>query len=151
MAKAGALRTAQTVAEGYKECVSHRFGSSEAIGRDREPGLMSDFFRAFNSMVGQRLRETMAFLPQANGTTERMVQILIRSIKLYVSDVGQRHWDEYTEWLTFAINTSQDRVRKDTPLYFVPGRNVRFTFESKLPVVNVRRGESGPHRWGYHL
>lgn len=61
MAKASASRTAQTVAEGYEECVCLRFGASEAIRHDREPGFMSDFFRAFDHIVGQRQQSTMAY------------------------------------------------------------------------------------------
>ncbi|POM80759.1 LOW QUALITY PROTEIN: Reverse transcriptase [Phytophthora palmivora] len=41
IAKASASRTAQTVAENYDECVFRRFGASEAIRHDREPGIMS--------------------------------------------------------------------------------------------------------------
>ncbi|POM69444.1 LOW QUALITY PROTEIN: Reverse transcriptase [Phytophthora palmivora] len=48
IAKISASRTAQTVAENYEECVFRRFGASEAIRHDREPGFMSDFFRSFN-------------------------------------------------------------------------------------------------------
>ncbi|POM69920.1 Reverse transcriptase [Phytophthora palmivora] len=60
IAKASSSRTAQTVAESYEECVFRRFGASEAIRHDREPGFMSDFFRAFNKILGQRqLREDM--------------------------------------------------------------------------------------------
>ncbi|POM70261.1 LOW QUALITY PROTEIN: Reverse transcriptase [Phytophthora palmivora] len=73
IAKASASRTRPIVAEKYEECVFRRFGASEAIRHDREPGFMSDFFRSFNKIVGQRQRATMAYRPQANGTTERMV------------------------------------------------------------------------------
>uniref|UniRef100_H3H9E8 Integrase catalytic domain-containing protein n=1 Tax=Phytophthora ramorum TaxID=164328 RepID=H3H9E8_PHYRM len=79
IAKASASRTAQTIAENYEECVFRRFGASEAIRHDREPGFMSDFFRAFNRIMGQRQRATMAYRPQANGTAERMVQTLTRA------------------------------------------------------------------------
>ena len=58
----------------------------------------------------------MAYRPQANGTAERMVQTLTGALKMYVTDVDQRNWDEYAERLTFAINTAQDRVRA-THLY----------------------------------
>ena len=74
---------------------------------------MSDFFRAFNQIAGQKQRATMAYRPQANGTAERMVQTLTRSIKMYVTDVEQKDWDEYAERLTFAMNTAQDRIRGD--------------------------------------
>ncbi|POM70633.1 Reverse transcriptase [Phytophthora palmivora] len=43
---------------------------------------MSDFFRSFNKIVGQRQRATMAYRPQANGTTERMVGTLTRAVKM---------------------------------------------------------------------
>ncbi|CAI5706014.1 unnamed protein product [Peronospora farinosa] len=67
---------------------------------------MSDFFRAFNRMIGQKQRATMAYRPQANGTAERMVQTITRAIKMYVSKVDQKDWDAYAERLTFALNTA---------------------------------------------
>ncbi|KAE8908649.1 hypothetical protein PF003_g7966 [Phytophthora fragariae] len=109
--KANASRTAQTVAEAYEEAVFRRFGASEAIRHDREPGFMSDFFKAFSKLMGQRQRATLAYRPQANGAAERMLQTVTRAIKMYIADVDQRDWDEYTERLTFAQNTSHDRTR----------------------------------------
>ncbi|KAE8963728.1 hypothetical protein PF011_g28927 [Phytophthora fragariae] len=80
--KANASRTAQTVAEAYEEAVFRRFGASEAIRHDREPGFMSDFFKAFSKLMGQRQRATLAYHPQANGAAERMVQTVTRAIKM---------------------------------------------------------------------
>ncbi|GMF28264.1 unnamed protein product [Phytophthora fragariaefolia] len=51
IAKASASRTAQTIAENYEECVFRRFGASEVIRHDREPGFMADFFRSFNKIA----------------------------------------------------------------------------------------------------
>ncbi|CAH0479774.1 unnamed protein product [Peronospora belbahrii] len=102
-------------------------------------------------MVGQRQQATMAYRPQANETAEIMVQNLTRSIKMYVSDVGQQDWDEYAERLMFAMNTAQDRVRKETPFYLDHGWDARTTFEATLTVVNTRRRGSGPRRWRYHI
>ncbi|KAE8976742.1 hypothetical protein PF010_g24662 [Phytophthora fragariae] len=73
LAKASSARTAQQIAENYEECVFRRFGASEVIRHDREPGFMSDVFRSFNRIVGQRQSPTMAYRPQANGAAERMV------------------------------------------------------------------------------
>ena len=53
IARACSSRTAQTIAGNYEEFVFRRFGKSEAIRHDREPGFMSDFFRVFNRIVGQ--------------------------------------------------------------------------------------------------
>ena len=57
----------------------------------------------------------MAYMIQAIGTVERMVQTLTMALKMYVTDVDQRDWDEYVKRLTLAINTAQDRVRGNTP------------------------------------
>ena len=57
--KASSFRAAQTIAETYEECVFRRFGGSEAICHDREPGFMPDFFRAFNPIAGLNRRATM--------------------------------------------------------------------------------------------
>ncbi|OWY94558.1 reverse transcriptase, partial [Phytophthora megakarya] len=59
--KASVSRTAQTVAESYEEAVFRRFRASEAIRLDREPGFMSDFFKVFNKLMGQRQRATLAY------------------------------------------------------------------------------------------
>lgn len=123
IAKASASRTAQTVAEIYEECVFRRFGASEAIRHDREPGFMADFFRAFNRLVKQKQRATMAYRPQANGTAERMMQTLTRSLEMYVEDADQHDWDDYVERLTFALNSSYDRIRQNIPFYIVHGWN----------------------------
>ncbi|POM74053.1 LOW QUALITY PROTEIN: Reverse transcriptase [Phytophthora palmivora] len=136
IAKASSSRTAQTVAESYEECVFRRFGASEAIRHDREPGFMSEFFRAFNKILGQRQRATMACRHQANGSAERMVQTTTRAIKMYVQDLDQRDWDEYAERITFAINTAHDRIRRETPFYIVHGWDPRSTLEAVIPEVH---------------
>ncbi|KAE8973337.1 hypothetical protein PR003_g27277 [Phytophthora rubi] len=132
IAKASASRTAQAIAESYEECVFRRFGASETIRHDREPGFMSDFFKAFNRILGQRQRATMAYRPQANGTAERMVQTMTRTLKMYVADEDQRDWDEYAERLTFAVNTAHDRIRGDTPFFLVHGWDPRTTLEATI-------------------
>ncbi|OWZ10245.1 reverse transcriptase, partial [Phytophthora megakarya] len=111
--KASTSRTAQTVAESYEEAVNCRFGASEAIRHHREPGFMSDFFRAINRLMGQRQRATLAYRPQANGAAERMVQTITRTIKMYIADVEQRDWDEYAERLTYTLNTAHKPVVGD--------------------------------------
>ncbi|GMF41602.1 unnamed protein product [Phytophthora fragariaefolia] len=137
--------------ENYEKCVFRRFGASEAIRHDREPGFMTDFFRAFNRIVGQRQRATMTYHPQANGTAERMVQTLTRSVKMYVADVNQRDWDEYAERLTIALNTAKDRVRGDTLFYLAHGWGPRTTLEASLPLASTRRRDRNPRRWRYHV
>ncbi|KAK1946066.1 Gag-Pol polyprotein [Phytophthora citrophthora] len=63
LVKASGARTAQQVAKSYEESVFRRFGASEVIRHDREPGFISDVFRAFNRIAGQRQSPTMAYRP----------------------------------------------------------------------------------------
>ncbi|OWZ03489.1 reverse transcriptase [Phytophthora megakarya] len=134
IAKASASRSAQTIAETYEECFFRRFGASEVIRHGREPGFMSDFFKSFNKILGQRQRATMAYRPQANGSAERMVQTTTRALKMYVEDLDKRDWDEYAERLTFAISTARDRIRGETPFNMIHGWDPRSTLEAVIPV-----------------
>ncbi|OWZ23670.1 LOW QUALITY PROTEIN: reverse transcriptase [Phytophthora megakarya] len=86
IAKANGSRTAHTMVESSKEYVFRRFGVSEVIRHDRESGFMSNFFRAFNKILGQHQRATIAYRPQANGSAERMVPTSTRALKIYVQD-----------------------------------------------------------------
>ncbi|OWZ02173.1 reverse transcriptase [Phytophthora megakarya] len=92
--KAGLSLGAQAVAENYEECVFRRFGASEVIRHDREPGSMADFFRLFNRIVKMRQSPTMAYRLKGNGKEERTVQTLTRALKMYVTDVNQQDWDD---------------------------------------------------------
>ncbi|OWY92792.1 reverse transcriptase [Phytophthora megakarya] len=118
-AKASTSRSAQTVAEPYEERVFWRFGASEMIRHDREPGFMSYFFRAFNP--GTTAGSDDGISATSQRTAERMVQTATRALKIFVRDLDQKDWDEYAERLTFAINTAHDRIRGDTPHYLVHG------------------------------
>ncbi|OWZ01042.1 LOW QUALITY PROTEIN: reverse transcriptase, partial [Phytophthora megakarya] len=145
IAKASSSRSAQTVAGVY-------FGDLvPMIRHDREPGFMSDFFRAFSKILRQRQRGTMAYRPQANGTAARMVQTTTRALKMYVRDPDQKDWDEYAERLTFAINTAHDRIRGDTPHYLVHGCDSRSTLEATLPVGCTGRRDRDARRWRYRV
>ncbi|POM58659.1 Hypothetical protein PHPALM_36670 [Phytophthora palmivora] len=70
---------------------------------------------------------------------------------MYVEDIDQRDWDEYAERLTFALNTAQDRVRRDTPLYLLHGWDPRSTLEATVPLESTRRRDREPRRWRYRI
>ena len=108
---------------------------------------MSDLFRALNNITVRKQRATMAYRPQANGTAERMVQMLALAIKMYVADVDQKDWDEYAERLKFAINTAQDRVRGDTPFYLIHGWDPGSKLEATLPLGITKTRDRNPMRW----
>lgn len=119
------------------------FGASEVIRHDREPSFMSEVFKAFNRLIGQQSRATLAYRPQANGMTERIVGTITRAIKMYVQDKEQRDWDEYAERLVFALNIAFDRTRQETPYGWDP----RTTLETVIPRCDPGISASNPKAW----
>ncbi|OWZ12679.1 reverse transcriptase [Phytophthora megakarya] len=115
MCKAMASTKAQDVSEAYEECVSRRFGASEMIRHDRYPRFMP-------------------IVP--NGQQERYVQTVIRSVKAYVQTVDQSDWDELADKPMWALNTSFDFTRLDTPFYLVHGWDAQGTVEAMMGDVS---------------
>jgi hypothetical protein len=125
-------RKAQTVAEAYERCVFRRFGASVIVRHDRDTAFMSEVFDAFNDLLNQRQLPTFAYRPQANGTTERMIQTVIRAVKKYSTLEGHKDWDILAERLSLAINTSFDTVRKNTPFFLVHGWDPLTTLQATM-------------------
>jgi len=121
MCRPMSLTTAQEVAEAYMECVFQRVGASELLRHDRDPRFMSEVFTRFRAMLGSRQRATLAYRPQANDQQERSVQTVVRAIRAYVEEPDQSDWDDQVEKLMWALNTTFDSTRLDTPFYLVHG------------------------------
>ncbi|POM75957.1 Reverse transcriptase [Phytophthora palmivora] len=121
MCKPMSSTTAQDVAEAYEERVFQRFGASSMIRHDQDPRFMSEVFKCFRDLLGSKQRATLGNRPQANGQQERSVQTVIRSVRAYVAEADQSDWDDHAERLMFALNTSFDATRLDTPFYLVHG------------------------------
>ncbi|OWZ12982.1 reverse transcriptase, partial [Phytophthora megakarya] len=132
MCKAMVSTEAQDVAEAYEECVFRRFVASEMIRHDRDPRFMGRVFKHFREMLGSRQRATLAYRPQANGQQARSVHTVIRDVKAYVQTVEQSDWDELAEKLMWALSTSFDFTRLDTPFYLVYGWATQGTVEALM-------------------
>ncbi|KAE9313831.1 hypothetical protein PR003_g19398 [Phytophthora rubi] len=137
--------TAQDVAEAYEERVFRSFGASSLLRHDQDPRFMSEVFTRFRELLGSRQRANLAYRPQANGQQERSVQTAIRSVRAYVAESDQSDWDEHAERLMFALNTSYDATRLDTPFYLVHGWDAKGTVSAMLGP----RPSSVPERTAY--
>ncbi|ETN01098.1 hypothetical protein PPTG_17530 [Phytophthora nicotianae INRA-310] len=80
---------------------------------------MSEVFQAFAEMMQSRSRATLSYRPQASGQQECSVKSVMTSVRVYAEDPLQQDWDEIAERLVFAINTSHDTTRMETPFYLV--------------------------------
>jgi hypothetical protein len=132
MSKAMRGTSAQEVAEAYEEVVFRRFGASSILRHDRDPRFMSEVFRHFSRMMGSQQRATLAYRPQANGQQERSVQTVIRAIRSYVEEPGQEDWEDLAGRLTFALNTSRDATRRETPFFLLHGWDAKTTMAAML-------------------
>ncbi|OWY93682.1 reverse transcriptase, partial [Phytophthora megakarya] len=114
-------------AEAYEERVFRMFGASEMIRHDQDPRFMSEVFTRFREPLGSRQRSTLSYRPQANGQQERPVQTVIRGVRAYMAEADQSDWDDHAERLMFALNTSFDATRLDTPFYLAHGWDAQGT------------------------
>ncbi|OWZ09341.1 reverse transcriptase [Phytophthora megakarya] len=112
MCKAMARTEAQDVAEAYEECVFRRFGAREMIRHDRDPRFMGRVFKHFRKMLGT---DNARPWPTAPMLTD-----------------NQSDWDELAEKLMWALNSSFDFTRLDTPFYLVHGWDAQGTIEAVM-------------------
>ena len=102
----------------YEECIFQRIVASEANPHDREPWFMSVYIREFNPITVQNEHAMEAYGTRANETAEHVVQMLTRGLKS-MSRMWIKDREDHAVSASFAINTSQDRAREDTPFFFV--------------------------------
>ncbi|ETP13658.1 hypothetical protein F441_11254 [Phytophthora nicotianae CJ01A1] len=101
IAKATASRTAQTIAENYEECIFRRFGASEAIQHDREPGFMSDFSAP---STAEWDRDSVPLWLQgwdARSTLEAIIPL-----------GSTRRWDVEPRWRKYKVQRQYQQARK---------------------------------------
>ncbi|KAE9277199.1 hypothetical protein PR003_g28853, partial [Phytophthora rubi] len=147
MCKPMSSTTTQDVAEAYEERVFRSFGASSLIRHDQDPRFMSEVFTRFREVLGSRQRATLAYRPQASGQQERSVQMVIRSVRAYIAEADQSDWDDHAERLTFALNTSFDATRLDTPFYLVHGWDAQGTVSAMLGPRTSSVQEKTAYEW----
>ncbi|OWY93001.1 reverse transcriptase [Phytophthora megakarya] len=137
--------TAQAVAEVYEERVFLNLGASSMIRHDQDPRFMSEVFTHFRELLNSRA--TLGYRPQANGQQERSVQTVVRSIGAYNEQADQSDWDDHAERLMFALNTSFDATRLDTPFYLIHGWDPHSTLKAMLGPTPSSIPERTAYEW----
>ncbi|OWY95206.1 reverse transcriptase, partial [Phytophthora megakarya] len=130
--------TAQAVAEVYEERVFLNLGASSMIRHDQDPRFMSEVFTHFRELLNSRQRATLGYRPQANGQ---------QSIRAYIEQADQSDWDDHAERLMFALNTSFDATRLDTPFYWIHGWDPQSTLKAILGPTPSSVPERTAYEW----
>jgi hypothetical protein len=94
-----------TVAAAFTREVPTRFGACAELVTDRG----GEFGGAFQACLDAALidhRSTSAYYPQANGLSERVVQVVKRALRKWCLRHAAEEWDTYLPWLAMGYNFS---------------------------------------------
>ena len=93
------------LADLYVNEIIRLHGIPVSIVSDRDPRFTSRFWKELKSAFGTRLNFSIAFHPQTNEQSERVIQVLEDMLRGYVLDfLGS--WDRYLPLMEFAYNNS---------------------------------------------
>ena len=76
-----------------------------SIVLDRDPRFTSRFWKELQSALGTKLKFSTTFHPQADGKSERLIQVLKDMLRGCVIEFS-RSWDRYIPLMEFAYNNS---------------------------------------------
>ncbi|XP_070032543.1 uncharacterized protein [Nicotiana tomentosiformis] len=97
--------TSERLAQIYIQEIVRLHGVPVSIISDRGPQLTSHFWRVVQSELGTRVELNIAFHPQDDGQSERIVQILEDMLRACVIDFG-RMWDRFLPLAMFSYNNN---------------------------------------------
>ena len=91
---------------------------------DSDPWFTSRFWKELQSALGTRLNFSIAFHPQSNGRSERVIQVLEDMLRGCVLDFP-RSWDRYILLMEFAYNNNYQSSIGMTPYKALYDRKCR--------------------------
>ena len=93
------------LAKLYVEKIVRLHGVSLSIVLDRDPHFTSKFWKELQSALGTQLKFSIAFHPQTDGQSERLIQVLEDMLRGCVMEFSGS-WDRYIPLMEFAYNNS---------------------------------------------
>jgi hypothetical protein len=112
-----------TVAAGFTREVLTWFGACAEVVTDRG----GEFGGAFQACLDAALidhRSTSAYHPQANGLSERVVQVVKRALRKWCLRHAAEEWDAYLPWVAMGYNFSaQALLAGFSPYQLLHGRD----------------------------
>lgn len=89
----------------------------------------SEFQELLKSYGIESVRTTVKN-PQANGTLERVHQVINNALR--TSGAGEQDWHEHLQNIAFAIRSSFNRVLKTSPAQLIYGRHMLFPIQTNI-------------------
>ncbi|KAA3473644.1 reverse transcriptase [Gossypium australe] len=111
----------QRLAKLYVAEIVRLHGVPVSIISDRDPKFTSRFWKALHQALGTRLDFNMAFHPQTDGQSERVIQILEDMLRGCVIDF-RGSWEDFLLLAEFAYNNSYQSSIKMAPYEVLYGR-----------------------------
>ena len=112
------------LAKLYVEKIVQFHDVSLSIMLDRDPHFISKFWKELQSALGTQLKFSIAFHPQTDGQSERLIQVLEDMLRGCVMEfLGS--WDRYIPLMEFAYNNSFQSSIDMAPYEALYGRKCR--------------------------
>jgi hypothetical protein len=99
-------------------------GVSKTIISDRGSQFVARFWEQLHASLGTHLIHSLAYLPQTDGQTEHVNQILEDMLSACVLE-HQGSWDQNLPWAKFSYNNSYQESLKMAPFEVLYGRRCR--------------------------
>ena len=114
----------QKLAKLYVAEVVRLHGVPVSIISDRDPRFTSRFWQKLQEALGTRLDFSIAFHPQTDGLSERVIQVLEDMLRGCIIDF-RGSWEDYLPLAEFAYNNSYQASIQMAPYEALYGRRCR--------------------------
>ena len=111
------------VAEPYIREIVRVHGVPNSIVSDRDSRFTSKFWKSIQHALGTKLKFSTSFYPQADGQSERTIQIVDEMLRACALKF-QGSWDKYLPLLEFSYNTVINQLLVWHHIKLFMGKNV---------------------------
>ena len=112
------------LAELYMDEIVRLHGVSLSIVSDRDPQFTSSFWKELHLALGTQLNFSIAFHPQTDGQSERLIQVLEDMLRGCIIEFTGS-WERYIPLIEFAYNNNYQSSIGMAPYEALCGRRCR--------------------------
>ena len=113
----------EETAKLFRDNIWKLHGLPKKIITDRGSVFTGAFTQALMANWDMRQALSTSFHPQTDGQTERMNRVMEDTLRHYVSEAGEKYWDEYLAMAEFAVNNAYQASIGCSPFMAVYGQH----------------------------